>query len=120
MNTKNLTLFKEKLSAEKVELETQLAGISERNPSNPNEWDATSGGMDIDAADENEVADKMEELEENSGIAQKLEAQLNEVKAALERIEKGTYGVCEICGKEIAIQRLEANPSARNCREHAA
>jgi len=46
-----------------------------------------------------QVADKFEELEENAGIASKLEPQLREVKAALERIDKGTYGLCEKCSK---------------------
>jgi RNA polymerase-binding transcription factor DksA len=75
--------------------------------------------MDIDSADENEVADKLEELEDNSGIIAKLESQLNEVTAALGRIEKGTYGTCEVCGKPIEMERLEANPSARASIKHS-
>jgi len=36
-------------------------------------------------------------------------------RAALERIEAGTYGRCENCGQEIARQRLEALPYTRFC-----
>jgi RNA polymerase-binding protein DksA len=40
---------------------------------------------------------------------------LAEVDAALERVEDGTYGVCESCGEAIAPARLEARPVARTC-----
>ncbi|MFX4263175.1 TraR/DksA C4-type zinc finger protein [Pelotomaculum propionicicum] len=36
---------------------------------------------------------------------------------ALERIDSGTYGACEVCGRDIAIERLEAVPSAAKCRD---
>jgi DnaK suppressor protein len=39
----------------------------------------------------------------------------NDVVEALERMESGKYGICETCGKEIAIERLEALPSAKEC-----
>lgn len=38
-----------------------------------------------------------------------------EVNTALERIEQRTFGRCEACGKEIARQRPQALPYARNC-----
>ncbi|MFA6432531.1 MAG: TraR/DksA C4-type zinc finger protein [Candidatus Paceibacterota bacterium] len=119
MNKKaELEKYKARLLAEKAELEEGLSGIGKRNPDNPQEWDATSGTLEVDPADENEVADKLEELEDNSGIAAKLESQLKEVDAALERIEKGTYGLCETCNKPIEPERLEANPSARISIKH--
>jgi RNA polymerase-binding transcription factor len=40
---------------------------------------------------------------------------LTEVDAALDRVEAGTYGVCERCGAAIAPARLEARPVARTC-----
>jgi DnaK suppressor protein len=58
-------------------------------------------------------------LEENTGIVNQLEKQLNEVISALERIEKGTYGICEVCGKEIEEDRLLANPSSRISIKHS-
>ena len=38
---------------------------------------------------------------------------LKEIDAALQRIENGTYGICEVSGKEIGLNRLEAIPYAR-------
>lgn len=40
---------------------------------------------------------------------------LAEVDAAIERLEGGTYGNCERCGRPIAKARLEARPAARTC-----
>jgi DnaK suppressor protein len=40
---------------------------------------------------------------------------LEEVEAALRRIEKGTYGICEANGEKIAVARLKAIPYARDC-----
>jgi RNA polymerase-binding transcription factor DksA len=118
MNKKDLQHFKEKLEKEKVLLEEELGSISRINPDNPSDWEATTSDIEVDAADENEVADKMEELEENKAILKQLEPQINEVKAALKRIEDGTYGICEVSGESIEKERLEANPSARTSIKH--
>ncbi len=48
-------------------------------------------------------------------LAEGLQERLENVQDALARIEKGTYGLCERCGKEIAPERLEAIPSAKLC-----
>ena len=42
-------------------------------------------------------------------------ATVNEVKAALERIEGGTYGICDECGDEIGDKRLEGRPVTTLC-----
>ncbi len=44
---------------------------------------------------------------------------LREIDEALERIEQGTYGICESTGKPIPKARLEASPWARYCVEYA-
>jgi DnaK suppressor protein len=44
---------------------------------------------------------------------------LREIDDALERIEQGTYGICEGTGKQIPKARLEAQPWARYCIEYA-
>ncbi len=118
MNKKDSEQFKKKLLDEKAELEAELASIGQKNPNATNGWEATTGGMEVDKADENEVADKLEEYEGNNSILVQLDSQLNEVKAALERIQAGTYGICETCGKPIEKDRLEANPAARISIKH--
>ncbi|MFH1461132.1 MAG: TraR/DksA C4-type zinc finger protein, partial [Patescibacteria group bacterium] len=48
-------------------------------------------------------------------IEQSLELSLQKIEAALEKIKKGSYGICETCKKEIDPRRLEAAPEARRC-----
>jgi DnaK suppressor protein len=119
MNKKDIEHFKAKLTAEKKALETDLGEVAQKNPGVAQGWEATSGNIDVDPADENEVADKFEEYEGNKGVMDKLEGQLAEVNAALDRVANGTYGICEICKKPIEIERLEANPSSRVSIKHA-
>ncbi|MES3031440.1 MAG: TraR/DksA C4-type zinc finger protein [Patescibacteria group bacterium] len=117
MNKKDALHFKAKLEKEKKLLEEELGTVAKVNPDNPEHWDATPA-IEVDSADENEVADRMEELEGNEAIIEQLEPQLKEVNAALARIEAGTYGNCEVSGEAIEPERLEANPSARTCIAH--
>lgn len=116
MNKKDIEHFKAKLLAEKMELEEELNEVAKKEPGQG--WSATSGAMDIDSADDNEVADKFEEYEGNKGVMEKLEKQLEDVDGALSKIEKGTYGLCEICKEPIERDRLEANPSAKDSIKH--
>jgi len=118
MNKRETEKFKKLLLAESAQLEEQLNGLGKKDPSAAGGWDVSTGDLSIDSADDNEMADKFETLEDNAGVADKLERQLSEVKSALERIENGTYGTCEICGKAIEVGRLEANPSARISIKH--
>ncbi|WP_424689310.1 RNA polymerase-binding protein DksA [Halarcobacter ebronensis] len=48
-------------------------------------------------------------------IANQQIKELNEIEDALKRIEKGTYGTCEMCDESIAIGRLRAKPFAKYC-----
>lgn len=42
---------------------------------------------------------------------------IKKIKKALARIENGTFGVCEACGEDIAIERLKARPVTTQCIE---
>ena len=44
-----------------------------------------------------------------------LESTLRDIDSALERIEKGTYGICKYCGEPIAKKRMIARPVASAC-----
>ena len=44
---------------------------------------------------------------------------LEKINAALQSIDEGAYGKCSVCGKEIESQRLDAEPTATTCIEHA-
>ncbi|MDR1611938.1 MAG: TraR/DksA C4-type zinc finger protein [Planctomycetota bacterium] len=48
-------------------------------------------------------------------IATANDQELSEIQVALEKIEKGTYGECEVCGCTISPSRLKILPSATTC-----
>jgi DnaK suppressor protein len=50
-----------------------------------------------------------------SALARQARERLDEVEAALARVDAGTYGECERCGDPIAPARLEARPAAARC-----
>lgn len=40
---------------------------------------------------------------------------INKIRNALECMEDGSYGICELCGEEISFKRLEARPVTTKC-----
>jgi len=40
---------------------------------------------------------------------------IEKIKEALERIDNGTFGICEVCSKEIGEERLSARPVTTQC-----
>ena len=110
-------IFKQRLESEKVTLEEQLATVGQPSTTNPGEWEA----IQKDTAQESDMhdqADHLDEYQENRAIVDVLNSQHREVVAALNRIENGTYGFCEVCNEEIESDRLEADPSAKTCKAH--
>jgi DnaK suppressor protein len=51
----------------------------------------------------------------DTSVVLRVRAELAEVEAALRRLDAGRYGLCEVCGQQIAAGRLEAMPAARYC-----
>lgn len=57
------------------------------------------------------------EQAQNLGLAEQAFRTIIDVDRALERIEEGTYAICEHCVRPIAIERLDAIPYAARCAE---
>ncbi len=114
---KDTNKYKKLLEVEKEKLLKELATVGKKT-GKVDGWEATATDLDSDSADENETADVMESLDENKGILEQLEIQLLQVESALGKIESGTYGKCNVCGKEIPEHRLDANPASLTCMEH--
>lgn len=112
--------FKNKLEAELVVVEGELKATGKLVNPESGDWEGTAPEMDTmpPQAEKNEAADKIEETEANRGIEETLEARWKEVKHALEKIDRGSYGKCEVDGGAIEEERLEANPAARTCMAH--
>ena len=60
------------------------------------------------------------EMEKNVSLREQVDDELQEVEAAFQRLERGTYGTCQACGKPIGDERLEAMPATRFCVEDQA
>jgi RNA polymerase-binding transcription factor DksA len=110
--------LQEKLLSEKKILLEELGDLGKVNPEN-NDWEATPEEQTIGPeADENDLADRFEDYAERTAALNQLERRLSDVNSALEKMEKGEYGRCEVCDKAIEKERLEANPAARTCLKH--
>jgi DnaK suppressor protein len=59
------------------------------------------------------------EREHVAALLDQTHQQLRHVDAALRRLDEGTYGQCEQCGRPIGAGRLEARPTATTCIECA-
>ncbi len=65
--------------------------------------------------DRKDEADARAQLAIDDAEVERDMAELREVRLALHRIADGSYGVCESCGEEIAVERLLAEPEAARC-----
>ena len=104
MTDKMLKYFKSRLLHE-LERLTEMASRSEQTAL---ENDSTIQ----DSADKAVTAYTKEFMFEQSSIDHGI---LLSIRDALERIEKRSYGVCEVCEKEIEFKRLEAVPWTSHC-----
>jgi RNA polymerase-binding transcription factor len=84
------------------------------------EQGADPDGNDVSFVDDAGFSDRSHSTQERSRVISLVEAlrsNLAEVDGALGRIDAGTYGSCERCGKPIDPARLEARPEAGLCIE---
>ena len=107
---------KEALLHEQVALTKQLSELGIQNPANPNDWKTVT--LMSQEADPNSVADQAESYLTDRATLAALETRFANISIALEKIEAGTYGICEVGKEPIDETRLAANPAARTCRIH--
>jgi DnaK suppressor protein len=110
MDKKNLKEFQDLLEKEKKELEDK---INELNSQEKNMAIKTPDFMALE--DSSVEADEVEELNNLLSLKSVWENNLYRIEQALERIKKGTYGICEECGELIEIERLKIEPAAQIC-----
>jgi len=114
----DLQTHKATLLHERDQLTTQLQSLGTIDPNIAGDWVSTPEDTETTEADENVVADRAEEWIARNGELSQLETRYNNVLRALEKIDAGTYGLCEICNEPIEDERLAANPAARTCKAH--
>ena len=102
----------------RVRLETEHLRTLRRLASLTGDYDAVvAASRDTNADDEHdpEGATIAFERSQVGALVRQAEQHLAEVRAAIGRLDAGTYGTCETCGQPIATERLEARPVARSC-----
>jgi len=112
LDSKTIEELKQKLLAEKKRLEKNLAPDESAKPGVDREYQTKFSEIE---RDEEENADEMEIYESSLATGETLKTELQKINSALEAIEKGTYGVCSNCQKEIPLERLMTYPQADTC-----
>lgn len=105
MKPEDLQLLKEQLEKEAGELEPELS-TAKKN---------AEFGSDNDHFDEE--ADEAEEFANNLGLQETLKERMADIELALEKMEKGAYGKCENCKKDISLEVLKIDPESRLCKD---
>ncbi|MBV6729670.1 TraR/DksA family transcriptional regulator [Nocardioides daeguensis] len=102
---------RELLEIERDEARQRLAGLTGSFA------EVVAASRDTNADDEHdpEGATIAFERSQLATLVAQVRRHLAEVDAALVRLDAGTYGVCETCGRRIAEARLEVRPTARTC-----
>jgi len=109
--------IKEKLEKERDMLLDQIRDIGKLNPET-NEWEAIPEERDSRESDQNDMADRFEDFESRSVMIKTLESRLNNILDALKGLNRESFGKCEVCKKDIEMDRMTANPAARTCKKH--
>ncbi|MDX6426782.1 MAG: hypothetical protein QOD52_2187 [Gaiellaceae bacterium] len=106
--------YRTKLEEEKVRLLHAVGFLERENPGSISDelGEVAEGGTDNHLGD---TATAMYDRELDEGLEEGARETLAEIDAALQRIEDGTYGICEVCGKPIGAERVSAIPWTRLC-----
>jgi DnaK suppressor protein len=113
--TLDLDRFRTELESERQRLSAAREAVNHKVSLAEETGDLSTGPGDhlADSATETYMRELDGGLEENA------EHILDEIDAALGRIESGTYGICAVCGRPIDEERLEAVPYAKLCIDDA-
>jgi DnaK suppressor protein len=99
------------LLAKKAEIEEQMGLVSAQ----PDEQGSISFGKRVGEGTSMAV-DRLSQV----GVHDKLQTTLADVDRALAKLDEGSYGTCDVCGKPVGDDRLEVHPWAVLCVEDAA
>jgi RNA polymerase-binding protein DksA len=106
--------YRKRLLQERERLTTAVGHLHDDNSSSIEDelGEVSTAGVDNHMAD---TASATYERELDAGLEEGAQHTLEEIEAALARIDADSYGVCEVCGKPIGAERLSAIPWARLC-----
>ena len=111
-SAKDLEEFRTALEKERRELQAQLTELEESSFSTPQSDISGEVAFDEEYADSGSATF---ERERDLSLENNIRDLLEKIDKALGRMEEGTYGMCERCGKPIEKARLKALPYANLC-----
>lgn len=114
MEKQTIEKFKQLLEQEKKEIEEQLESFAKKDPHTKDDYDAAFPDLGTHQSTD-EMAQEVSMYESALPMEHVLEQKLQDINLALEKMAKGTYGICENCNEEIPVERLETKPEAKNC-----
>lgn len=97
------------------EKEQILADLKEVSRSDAHEKDDMSAKFPEYGDKPDENAQEIADYTTNVAAEKVLESSLRDIESSLERIEKGTYGICKYCQQPIGKKRMLARPVASAC-----
>lgn len=112
MNPDIIQKIKEDLLNRKAQLENELSDFTSEGDHGFNHRTAQ---MPEYGTESDENAQEVEQYTTNIAADKVLEKTLADINDALKNIEKGTYGLCKYCGKEIEERRLLIRPFSSSC-----
>ncbi len=106
MHKKDIEYFKgfltERLETLLAEASGTVSGMTDEKPTFPDPTDRAA--MESDRNFTLRIRDRERKL-------------IGKIREALERLEDGTYGICDTCGENISVKRLKARPVTTQCIE---
>jgi len=112
LDAASLKQIKTDLLKRKEQIKKDLADLA-RKDSHETDNRSTAYPEYGDKPDEN--AQEISEYSANVVTEKVLEDSLEDIDGALNRLEKGTYGICKYCQRPISVKRLQARPTASSC-----
>lgn len=110
--------FRHKLMKQKEELEAHLEHNDHYDLESEADQESVSELSNYDNHP-GDTATFLYEREKDIALNEHAEQELKDINHALERMDKGEYGQCESCGKDIPNDRLQALPTTTFCIEHS-
>lgn len=114
MNDKQMAAMRTALEERKSEIEREVDSMDAEIRSIGEEQGEEKGGVGNHLAEDGSNVMEAERLSTINGDLRDI---LNQVNGALQRMDEGTFGTCQRCGKPIGEERLEAFPYVRFCIE---
>jgi DnaK suppressor protein len=111
-NRKELTDLRKRLEEERGELQRQASEIEEASFGTPQSELTGEVSFDEEYAD---AGTATFERERDLSLTNNIRDLTEKIDRALDRIDQGTYGLCERCGKPIEKARIKALPYATLC-----